>query len=170
MYKFWKIGKHTFPSSSVDRRGQWCQGIVRHNWTQSVIVEQEQSQSWEGHRDPPQGSGAEPRDEHQSCCCCPRTTCNGEFAQGNRERRFFISHPFLDVPTNLSLSSSKAERKVSRQQQENPSKQSARLGDRFFFHTELFLRRDIPHNRISSWTRAPFPWDPAASSCSQPLH
>lgn len=53
----------------------------------------------------------------------PEPTCNEEFAQGNREKSFFIPQVFLAVPTNVSLSSSGAEPMVSRQQQENPSKQ-----------------------------------------------
>lgn len=39
------------------QEGIMIHGSVWHNWTHSVILEQEQSQSWEGHRDPPQGSG-----------------------------------------------------------------------------------------------------------------
>lgn len=60
MYKWWKIGKYTFQSCSVDRRGQWWQGSVwqtEHtvwSWNRTVP-------SWGGHRDPAQGSGGRAR-------------------------------------------------------------------------------------------------------------
>lgn len=56
----------------------------------------------------PRDLGAEPRDGHQSCCC-PRIPCNEEFAQANREKSFFIPQSSTDLPTNLSLSYSRAE-------------------------------------------------------------
>lgn len=86
-------------------------------------------------------------------------------------KEFFHSQLFRDVPANLSLSYSRAEPMVSRQQQENPSKQRfARLGNRLF-HTEFCYQEHIFPTMGSPPKQGPlFHEVLQASSCSQLLH
>lgn len=86
----------------------------------------------------------------------PEPTCNEEFAQGNREKSFFIPQVFLAVPTNVSLSSSGAEPMVSRQQQENPSNDLQGLGIDFFILSSVIKNIHSPQQDLLL-TRAPFP-------------
>lgn len=80
-------------------------------------------------------------------------------------KEFFHSQPFRDVPVNLSLSYSRAEPVVSRQQQENPSKQRfARLGNRLF-HTEFCYQEHIFPTMGSPPKQGPF----STRSCRLPL-
>lgn len=163
MYELWKIGKHTFQSSSADRRGQWCQGIVWHKGTRcdhgtgTILVPGRTGIH-------PRDWGAEPRDEHQSCCC-PRTHLQRGVCP-RKWKRFFIPHLFLAVPTNLCLSSSRAEPVASRQQQENPSKQwFARLGDRFIFILSSVIRKIHSPQQDLLLNKGPF----STRSCRLPL-
>lgn len=94
-------------------------------------MEHEQSQSWERHGDLPQGSGMSTK---AAAAAAQEPPCNEEFAQGNRKKSLFIPQPFMDVPTNLSLSYSRAEPK---QQQKIPPNNDLRGLGIDFFHTDF---------------------------------
>lgn len=118
---------------------------------------------------PPRDLAAEPRDEHQSCCC-PRTPCNKEIPQANREKSFFIPPLFRDVPAYLSLSYSKqnqwcpgSSRKIL------PINDLQGLGMDFSILSSVIKNIHSPQ-QDPLLNKGVFPWDPAASSCSQLLH